>query len=136
MGHMNVMWYTHLFSEATVGLFQLIGLTWQYMEKHQGGSFDLESHIRYLSEVRVGQVVEIRSRLLGRSENRFHVMHFMTNQEKQDVSATLEVTGAYVDMRSRRMAMLPNVVTQHLDTMIAGHRELDWDAHTCGIMGP
>ena len=136
MGHMNVMWYTHLFSEGMGGLFQLIGLTSEHLEKHQGGTFALESHMWYLSEVRVGQEVEIHSRLLGRSEQRFHAMHFMTNQDKQDVSATFEVIGAYIDMRSRRMAALPNEVTQRLDTLIVDHGKLDWGAPACGIMAP
>ena len=136
MGHMNVMWYTHLFSVGMGGLFQILGLNWEHVEEHQGGTFALESHTRYLSEVRVGQAVEIRSRLLGRSEKRFHVLHFMTNHEKQDVSATFEAVSAHVDMRSRRMAALPMDVTQRLDTLIAEHASLEWKAPTCGIMGP
>ena len=134
MGHMNVMWYTHLFGEGMGGMFQLVGLNWEQLEQHQGGTFALESHIRYLSEVRVGQAVEIHSRLLGRSEKRFHVMHFMTNQEKQDVSATFEVVSAYIDMRSRRMAALPKEVTEQLDTLIGQHGELEWETPTCGVM--
>ncbi len=31
MGHMNVMWYTHLFSMAMRGVFRLIGLSWEDM---------------------------------------------------------------------------------------------------------
>ena len=136
MGHMNVMWYTHLFSLAMGGLFQLVGLSWEQMKQLQGGTFALESHIRYLSEVHGGQAIEIHSRLLSRSEKRFHALHFMTNSERQDVSATFEVVGAYIDMRSRRMAALPNEVTQRLDTLIAEHGKLEWEAPTCGVMGP
>jgi acyl-CoA thioester hydrolase len=136
MGHMNVMWYTHLFSMGMRGLFRLIGLSWKDIEKHQGGTFALESHIRYLSEVHVGQAVQIHSRMLGRSQKRFHVQHFMTNRHKQDVAATFEVIGAYVDMSSRRMAEMPMEVTQQLDSLIADHSELDWAAPTCGVMRP
>ncbi len=136
MGHMNVMWYTHLFSVATGGLFQIVGMDWERLEKLHGGTFALESHIRYLSEVRLGQTVEIHSRLVGRSEKRFHAMHFMTNRDKQDVSATFEFVGAYIDLRNRRMAAIPPQVTQNLDALICEHSELDWPAPTCGVMRP
>ena len=41
MGHMNVMWYTHLFARATVGLFQLMGMDRDYFQEHHSGSFAL-----------------------------------------------------------------------------------------------
>ena len=65
MGHMNVMWYTHLFSMATGTLFEQLGLTRAYFDANNAGSFALEAHVRYLSEVRVGQSVVIYYRLLG-----------------------------------------------------------------------
>ena len=65
--HMNVMWYTHLFSCALEDIFQRVGLTNAYFEANQAGTFALEGHVRYFNEVRVGQQVTIRTRLIGRS---------------------------------------------------------------------
>ncbi|MCA9133333.1 MAG: thioesterase family protein [Planctomycetales bacterium] len=134
MGHMNVAWYTHLFSVAMGGIFKQLGLTWEVMEKHHGGSFALEAHVRYLSEVRIGQAIEIHTRFLARTEKRFHAMHYMFNEDKQDVSATFEAVGAYIDMRTRRMAVMPSDVGQPLDALIAQHAELDWPSGECGVM--
>ncbi len=136
MGHMNVMWYTHLFSVSMGELFQLFGLTWDYMEQNHVGTFALETHIRYLSEVRVGQTVEVHSRMLGRTEKRFHVMHIMTNQTKNDVSATFEVVGGYVSMETRRMDVIPENIAAQIDEMVDEHRELHWNAPVTGIMHP
>jgi acyl-CoA thioester hydrolase len=136
MGHMNVMWYTHLFSMAMRGVFRLIGLSWEDMPQRQSGSFALESHIRYLSEVRVGQRIQVCSRILGRSEKRFHVMHFMVNMDKDDLASTHEMVCAYVDMSRRRMTAIPLEVTRQLDATITDHRQLDWPAPTCGIIAP
>jgi len=136
MGHMNVMWYTHLFSMAMGGMFQLIGLTPEHVQQHHGGSFALESHIRYLSEVRVGHSIQVHTRLLGRSSKRYHVLHAMINDHKQDVAATFEAVGAYIDMRTRRMAAFPPEITQPLDRLIAEHQQLEWPAPVCGIMRP
>src|ERR1044071_507298 len=68
MGHMNVMWYTHLFSLGAWGLFQMVGLNRAYFGANHAGSFALAQHFRYVKEVRAGQHVTIRSRVLGRSE--------------------------------------------------------------------
>ena len=51
MGHMNVMWYTHLFSGSVDGLFRLVGLTREYFETSQAGTFALEQHVRFIKEV-------------------------------------------------------------------------------------
>ena len=36
MGHMNVMWYTHLFSMGAWGLFQMVGLNRAYFDPDEG----------------------------------------------------------------------------------------------------
>jgi acyl-CoA thioester hydrolase len=136
MGHMNVMWYTHLFSVAMGGMFQSVGLHWENLEKHHGGTFALESHIRYLSEVRVGQTVEIHSRMIGRSEKRFHAILFMTNQDKADVSAVFEFVGAYVDLLARRMASIPSHAAEKIDQLASQDNALPWEAPICGVMEP
>src|SRR6476646_4613632 len=81
MGHMNVMWYTDLFSRAAWGLFQMVGLNREYFAAHRAGTFMLAQHFRYLKEVRLGQHVTLRSRVLGRSANRWHTIYFMTIAE-------------------------------------------------------
>jgi acyl-CoA thioester hydrolase len=136
MGHMNVMWYTHLFSEAMGGMFQLVGLDWEHLEAFGAGTFALEAHIRYLSEVRVGQRVEVHSRLVGRSEKRFHAIHFMVNLEKEDVSSTFESVGAYIDLNARRMAEFPAEIAASIDEQIEQHATLSWPAPLSGIMQP
>lgn len=136
MGHMNVMWYTHLFGISLGGLLQQIGMPWSKMAETKGGTFALETHIRYLSEVRVGQQVETYVRVLGRTSSRFHLLHFMTNVDKQDVSATFETVTAYVDLNVRRMAIMPETLSEGLDRFANEHKTLDWESPTCGSMSP
>ena len=136
MGHMNVMWYTHLCSLGMAGTLEQAGLAWSELAEHGGGTFALEQHTTYLSEVRVGQTVELHGRVIARTEKRYHIMQFMTNREKQDVAAVFEAVGAYVDLRIRRMAPLPDRVRDRLDQMIAEQDRLDWSAPVCGAMAP
>ena len=134
MGHMNVMWYTHLFSMGLVGLMKLVGATETFDAQHDSGTFALESHIRYLSEVRVGQTIRIHTRMIGRSEKRFHILHFMTNDEKRDVSATFEIVGSFVNLSQRRTAPIPSNMAGPIDRLVAESNALTWEPPVCGMM--
>jgi acyl-CoA thioester hydrolase len=136
MGHMNVMWYTHLFSQAAWGMFQLVGLTPEYFAAHSTGSFALAQHFRYLKEVRLGQPVTLRSRVLGRSAKRWHTIHFMTIDDAGTLAATAEVVSTHVDMTVRRSSPMPPAVTAAIDRLLAEHTRLGWDAPVCGAMTP
>jgi len=133
MGHMNVMWYTHLFSQAMGGLFKLVDMDRHYFQTHQAGSFALAQHFSYRKEVRVGEHVILRSRVLGRSEKKFHVMNFMT-KENHVLAATGEFLGAHIDMKTRRTAPFAPHIAENLDRLIAEHSALGWDAPVCGAM--
>lgn len=136
MGHMNVMWYTHLFS-CTFELYaDQFGFNEQYFREHHAGSFALETHVRYLAEVRVGQHVTIRSRVLGRSAKRMHFMHFMTVDESGALSCIQEGIGAHIDMRTRRMAPLPDDIARRFDALVQEQNKLPWDPPVCGVMKP
>jgi acyl-CoA thioester hydrolase len=134
MGHMNVMWYTHLFSGATEGLFKLVGLNAAYMEANQAGTFALQQHTRFLREVRVGQRVTLRTRMLGRTSKRFHFIHFMVNEDMRVLAATGESVGAHVDLRVRRMSPMPAAIAAAFDRLIEEHSALPWTAPVCGAM--
>ena len=56
-GHMNIRWYLVIYDEAGDAMYPLIGLTDQYFATSGMGGFDLEHHIWYRSEVRVGDTV-------------------------------------------------------------------------------
>src|SRR5262249_55790113 len=136
MGHMNVMWYTHLFSEATGGLFERIGLDRAYFEANQAGTFALEQHTRYLKEIRVGKRVTIRTRVLGRTSKRLHFMHFLILDEGNVLATTQEAVGTHVDMTVRRSSPLPAGIAAAFDRLLAEHAALDWTAPLCGAMNP
>lgn len=136
MGHMNVMWYTHHFDLATAAFFDSFGMGMSYFEGETTGAFAMESHTRYLVEVLVGQSISLRTRGLGRSQRRIHFMHFMTIEETGRVAATTELVGVHIDLTTRRSAPLPFPISSSFDAILEQHRQLDWDAPICGVMGP
>lgn len=135
MGHMNVMWYTHLFDEATFKLFSLVGMDKEYHTNSGFGAFALEQHTRYKAEVRALESITLHSRALGISAKRFHFIHFMVKDETNVLAATGEFIGTYVDMGIRRTAPIPESISAAYQDLISQHKHLDWDAPTCGVMG-
>lgn len=137
MGHMNVMWYTHLFSRAVWGLFQQIGFTHDYMQTSGAGSFALELHVRYLVEVHAGQHVTLHTRALGRTAKRIHYLHFMSIDERHGaLSATGEIVSAHVDLSVRRQSPFPPPLADAFDRLVEQHAALSWPAPVCGTMRP
>jgi acyl-CoA thioester hydrolase len=127
MGHMNVMWYTYLFGQSTGGLFELIGLTDQYFQSNNAGSFALEQRFRYLAEVRVGERVTLRSRMLGHTSKLLHAIHIMTKGDTDVIAATGEFIGAHVDMRVRRTSPFPPSILETLDRLVGEHGKIASD---------
>jgi len=136
MNHMNVMWYAHLFDRATWRFFEDLGMSLVYFEGQNAGAFALENHTRYLAEVRLGQMVILRTRAINRSEKRFHFMHFMTIQNSDLLAATAEFVGMHIDRATRRSSPLPNHIARAFDRQITKHQTLDWDPPICGVMNP
>jgi acyl-CoA thioester hydrolase len=135
MGHMNVMWYIHIFDYATRSLFDSFGFGEDYVERTGNGSFALESYVRYLTEVREGQAVTVRSRVLDRSEKTIHFIHFMIQDGDGTLAATTEVLGAHADLNRRMITPFPPEVLYRLDPIIEKHQRLDWKAPVCGFIG-
>ena len=136
MGHVNVMWYTHLFSRAVWGLFNLIGFTEEYMKANGAGSFALELHVRYLREIHAGRHVTLRTRALARSAKRIHYMHFISIDEQDGaLSAIGEIVSAHVDLNIRRQSPFPESIAAKFDALLEAHQALSWEAPVCGTMG-
>ena len=132
--HMNVMWYTHLFACGLGEVFRRVGLTRAYFEASQAGTFALENHVRYFNEVREGQQVTVRTRVIARSKKRFHLLHFMTNDDAQKLAATSETIGTHVDLRIRKSSPFPPEIAAAFDRLLAEHALLPWAAPLCGAM--
>jgi acyl-CoA thioester hydrolase len=136
MGHMNVRWYAALFDVAAWKFFESFGMDENYYRTEHAGGFALKQFVQFLAEVKVGECVGIRGRLLGRSAKRIHFMLFMVNESTNVLAATLEVLGSHADMRIRRTSPYPLHLAAALDAMVAEHNALNWEAPVCGVISP
>jgi len=134
MGHMNIRWYFEMFAKAGHKFFASHGLDPVYFKGRKAGIFALKHFIQYFAEVRGGQTVAVRTRLVGRSDKRFQIMHFMLNETTKQLSATFEALITHADLEIRRSASMPTPIAEKLDTTLAKDEKLDWEAPVCGVM--
>jgi acyl-CoA thioester hydrolase len=132
--HMNIRWYLVIYDEAGDAMYRMIGLTDEYLAASGMGGFDLEHHIWYRSEVRVGDAVAIRLRMLARTAKLCHYLLFMTNETRGNLSSLFECLHAHADLKTRRTAAFPPETAAKVDALINGQRTLAWAAPVSGAI--
>lgn len=133
-GHVNVQFYLALYELGGWVVLEEIGVDEAWFSRHQVSQFDLEHHLNYRAELKVGDRVSTYSRVLGRSERRFHGMYFIVNETSRRLAATLEYITASVDMTTRRTAPFQSELANGLDRLVEKHKELSWPAPVSGTM--
>ncbi|MBS3756943.1 MAG: thioesterase family protein [Desulfobacterales bacterium] len=134
MGHMNVHWYMALYDQATWHFFETIGMTLDYHRNYHAGAFALRQFLNYFSEIHAGQTVAVRTRLLGRTDKRFHFMHFLVNETTGRLASNFESLGTHADLKQRRSAPFPAFIAEAIDIQLDRDNRLDWEAPVCGIL--
>jgi acyl-CoA thioester hydrolase len=133
-GHMNVRWYIALFDDAGDTLHDWMGLTQAYHAAHGTGTFDLEYHVNFISEVLPGEDVVVYIRLVAYSAKRLHYVMFLVNATRGKLAATLECINAFADLRVRRTAPWPPEVAAKLAAAVEADGRLDWAPPLSGAM--
>ena len=74
--HLTESRYLHIFGEATDALLRFIGVDGEYLNQELS-FYTLETHIRYLAEVKAGERVQLTTQVLGSDEKRIRLFHRM-----------------------------------------------------------
>ena len=104
MGHMNVAWYVHLFDRGIWTFFARHGLDERYLHAAQRGMFALEENLRYLSELREADPLEVYTGALEVRPKTLRLLQYMVDRERQKVAAVREVVAAHIALETRRSA--------------------------------
>jgi len=118
MGHMNVMWYVGKFDEATWQFFAALGLPRSRFSRDGTGMAAVEQHIEYKRELRAGDLITIRSRVLQVKEKSIRFAHEMTNDENGELAARTVIVGVYFDTALRKARPLASDISQRAELMI------------------
>jgi acyl-CoA thioesterase FadM len=107
-GHLNEAYYLVPFSNATWKLQDYFGIGVEYFEKTGCALYTLETHLRYLKEVRSPALIEIETILLAGDEKRIWFAHQMIVEGI--LCATAEFMALHYSTRDGRAIELPQGV--------------------------
>ena len=110
MGHMNIRHFMAMFDESSYQLlFQVFG--WSGNPDNSGGQgwADVKHVIEYQSEVRAGDLLEVRACISKVGTKSIGIRYEMSNSVSKDVTATLECICVLIDLESRESVPLSDV---------------------------
>lgn len=121
--HLTEYCYLKLFGDATDVVLARIGAGMDYVAS--GFSFyTVETHIRHLGQARLGQTVEVRTRVLGADGKRLHLFHEMTNCDTGALIATAEHMLVHVDAKAEKSAPAPEAIVQAMQGLVVAQQHL------------
>lgn len=132
-GHLNVRHYTGIASEGLDESLVSLGIpqNWPVLGH---ACFSAEHHLTYLAELRTGDRMSARVRLLGRAERAAHALVYLLDESHQRLSFVMEEIFLHIDMESRRTAPWPDLVAAALDQRIAEDATLPWEPDVSGSL--
>ena len=120
MGHMNVMWYTGKFDEATWQFFGSLGLNPGWLREANCGMAAVEQLTEYRRELHPGDLVSIYTELIEVKAKAVRFRHEMRRDDKPDViSAVSTLTGVFLDTTLRKACAFPSAMAERWRAGIA-----------------
>jgi acyl-CoA thioesterase FadM len=132
-GHLNVRHYTGIASEGLDESLVPQGIA-QNWPASGHACFSAEHHLTYLAELRTGDRMSARVRLLGRSARAAHALVYLLDESHQRLSFVMEEIFLHIDMETRRTAPWPEDVAAALDRRIAEDAGLPFEPDVSGSM--
>ncbi|WP_259779319.1 acyl-CoA thioesterase [Aestuariispira ectoiniformans] len=124
MGHMNVMWYTGRFDEATWAFLGLFGLKRDFFEHNNIGMAALEQTVNYLRELHAGDQIEVYSHLVEVRPKVMRFAHRMVHVDSGETCAKIINTAACLDTGLRKAREFPAEVHQKLEVALSEGAEV------------
>ena len=111
-GHMNMGFFMVPFGNATWHIMDHFGIGVAYHERTGDAFYTLESHIRYVKEIRAPARIVVEGMILQSDAKRIH--YGMVMKVDGIERATCEYLDLHLDMRSGRSAPMPTDVQARL----------------------
>ena len=133
-GHLNIRHYVGIASEGLDESLVSLGIPQMWPISAGQGVFTAEHHMTYFAELRTGDKISVRVRLLGRSERAAHALVYLVDETHSRVSYVMEEIFLHVGMEDRLTSPWPADVAAAFDQRIKEHQALTWDSPTSGSM--
>ena len=122
-GHLNEAYYLVPLSNTTWIMQDHFGTGSAYFDASGCALYTVETHLRYLNDVRSPAIMNIETRILGSDAKKIWFAHSMVVNDK--LCATAEFMGLHYNTREGRTTAMPDEVQAQLTTTAV--KELpDW----------
>ena len=118
-GHMNETHYLEAASRASDRLMELVGADADYIASGYS-YFTVETNIRYLAEVHVGDQLTITTQVVNGAGKKMHLLHRLWRSDNV-LAATVETLLLHTDLRARRSCEPETKVARALADMAQAH---------------
>ncbi|HUI58904.1 MAG TPA: acyl-CoA thioesterase [Steroidobacteraceae bacterium] len=132
MGHMNVLWYTAKFDEASWMFLSLMGVDPAYLRDAGRRMAAVRQTISYLKELFAGDTIIVNSTLdhIGTKSLRF--THRMYRERDSDPVAVCELTGVHLDVSTRRGCQFSAALRGKMSRFLQGEPAASGDTGALG----
>lgn len=121
VGHLNIAHYVSRFDESHWPFFGEVGLTPAFLRGAGCGMAAVEQHIRYLKEVRAGDTVAIRSRVVAIRNKVLLSEHVLVDDASGEPCAHEKITCAFLDLTARRAVAFPPDIVAKVQARLQAH---------------
>ena len=118
-GHIDASSFLLLFDHATDAFREALGIGRRYGESCARALFVAEAHLTYTQEVRPGDAIRIRTRLLAAAARKLHVFHEMRRNSHVAIAATAELLLVHVDSSHGRAVALSPEYLERMRALVA-----------------
>jgi carnitine 3-dehydrogenase len=122
-GHMTEYRYLNCFGDASDAVMLFIGCDREYI--NNGNSyFTVETNIRHLKEIKVGEEVYIETKILKGSEKKLHLIHLLKNTS-EELLAIGEHLLLHVSLETRKTCPASRTITNNLIDIQKSHERVE-----------
>jgi len=123
-GHMNEGYYAVAFGDATDAYLIHAGFDGAYRNEIGGTFYTVETHIRYLRELKLGDPLLFRTTVLGVDAKKLHVFHSMVHESDGYEAATQEAFLLHVDLDGVKVSEMAVELLLSIEADRDAHAEL------------
>ena len=99
--HFTVAFYFQRFADATLGLLESLELGPPYMARTKRGAVPVDAYVRYLRELRVGDLLHVESGVIAVEDGDIVIGHKLFDSSTGTVCATVESRTRHVELAGR-----------------------------------
>ncbi|QYJ02991.1 thioesterase family protein [Nocardioides panacisoli] len=126
-GFLNVRHYLGIGSEGLDESLHSVGIPQNWPIISGLACLAAEHHVTYLHELRTGDRMSIRVRLLGRAERAAHAIVYVLDDTEERLACVFEEIMLCVQLDERRTVPWPSAVATRMDERVAEDAAIGWE---------